>query len=463
MKKLLYILFSIVILAGCEPKIDEFSPDPGAANFTTYVAIGNSLTAGFTDGALYTSGQENSYPNMLAEQFKLVGGGDFNQPYINTENGVGIVVTPGKGIYLVTKMILKLVPDKDCSGQPIGTVSLKPEYIVPNPDQATLAGQLSARPTDPGPYNNMGVPGMNVKELFIPGYGSPYGNPFFARFASGIYSTVFQDAVAQNPTFFSLWIGNNDVLTSALAGTDALITPVDTFALYYNIAVLGLVNATSAPKGVLANIPDVTSIPFFTTISAQLPYDNVVLNAEQAAGLNFLYTMYGHPDIVWKEGKNPFVITTTTGDWVQMEPEDLFLLTLPTDSIKCRGMGIADPVLKRPYPIPGMFVLQKSEQTNIQNAILAFNQIIANAAQTNGLAFADMHTYMKSFAAGMVFDGIKMNTRFVSGGLFSTDGVHLCPRGYAVAANHFIDAINGQYASKIPYVDITKYPGLKFP
>jgi len=463
MKKLIYILFSLVILAGCEPKIDEYSPDAGAADFTTYVAIGNSLTAGYADGALYTSGQENSYPSIMAEQFKFVGGGEFSQPYIDTEDGVGLEVTPTFDIRLVTKRILKVVPDKDCAGNPIGTFSLKPAFAIDNPDQAVLGAQLAARPTNPAPYNNMGVPGLTVKDLFIPGYGSPFGNPYFARFASNMMATVYQDAVAQNPTFFSMWIGNNDVLTSALAGTDALITPVDTFALYYNMAVLGLVNSTNAPKGVLANIPDILAIPFFTTISPQLPYDNVVLTAEQAAGLNLLYTMYGHPDIVWKEGKNPFVITTTTGAWVQMGPEDIFLLSMPTDSIKCLGMGIANPVTLVPYPIPGKYVLQKSEQVNLQNAITAFNLIIKNAAELNNLALADMNTYMKSFETGMTFDGISMNTRFVSGGMFSTDGVHLCPRGYAVAANFFIDAINGQYASHIPHADITKYAGLKFP
>ncbi|MBN1198926.1 MAG: hypothetical protein JXA23_06220 [Bacteroidales bacterium] len=463
MKKLVYILFSLVILAGCEPKIDEYSPDAGAADFSTYVSLGNSLTAGFADGALYTSGQQNSYANLLAEQFKLAGGGVFKQPYINTEDGVGLEVVPNVGIRLVTKRILKLVPDKDCAGVPIGTFSMKPAYAIDNPDQAVLAGQLAARPVDPGPYNNMGVPGINVKELFIPGYGSPLGNPFFARFTSDMFSTVFQDAVAQNPTFFSLWIGNNDVLTSALAGTDALITPLDTFALYYNMTVLGLVNSANSPKGVLANIPDILAVPFFTTISATLPYDHVVLTAQQAAGLNILYGMYGHPEIVWKEGRNPFVITTTTGDWVQMGPEDIFLLNLPTDSIKCKGMGVANPVTYVPNPIPGQFVLQKSEQINLQNAITAFNQIIANAAQLNGLALVDMNSHMKTFATGMKFDGITMTTQFVTGGLFSTDGVHLCPRGNAVAANYFIDAINGEYASHIPHVDITKYPGVKFP
>ena len=63
----------------------------GAVDFTTYVAVGNSLTAGFSDGGLYLEGQQNSYPNLLAQQFKFVGGGDFAQPLFQQgqENGSG--------------------------------------------------------------------------------------------------------------------------------------------------------------------------------------------------------------------------------------------------------------------------------------------------------------------------------------------------------------------------------------
>ena len=89
--------------------------------------------------------------------------------------------------------------------------------------------------------------------------------------------------------------------------------------------------------------------------------------------------MYGHPEIVWKEGQNPFVITTTAGEWVQMQAEDQFLLTLPTDSMKCRQMGIADTTvgpIPKPYPIPGKFVLQKSEIDNLRAKVDAYNQII---------------------------------------------------------------------------------------
>ena len=464
MKKFLFIILALIVSASCERIIYEFAPNRGGADFTKYVAVGNSLTAGFTDGALYLSGQQFSISNILAGQFRLVGGGEFRQPLIATENGVGFTPIPG-GLYYFTKRILKVLPVYDCTGQQTGT-TLKPDFAVVNPDQAQLQQELFAPPTVAGPYNNMGVPMIRVKELFIPGYGHPqFGNPYFARFATSTTTTVIQDAIAQEPTFFSLWIGNNDVLISAYAGTDALITPVDTFTLYFNMAVNALVNSPKSPNGILANIPDITTIPFFNTISKKLPYNSVVLDTAQAAGLNQRYAMYGHPEITWQPGQNPFVITTTTGQWVRMGAEDLFLLTLPTDSVQCRGMGVENPTTLTPYPIPGKYVLQKSEIDNLKAAIAAYNQKISDAADLYGLALVNMNQLMVpyTFPSGMVFDGVTISTTFVTGGMFSTDGIHLCPRGNAVAVNYFIQAINGQYGSKIPEVDITSYSGLVFP
>jgi hypothetical protein len=302
--------------------------------------------------------------------------------------------------------------------------------------------------------------------LFAPGYGSALGNPYFKRFATSATTSVIADAAVQQPTFFHLWIGNNDVLGSALAGTDLFMTPADTFAKYYPMAVGALLASGKTPKGVLGNIPDVTSIPYFTTISQKLPWNGVPLSADTAALLNTLYTLQGHPEIVWKAGLNPFVYQKEDGTLAQMEEGDLFLLTLPTDSVKCRGMGIVD-FTKQPIPyicpIPGKFVLTKSEQANLKTRTDQFNTIIKQVATSQNLALADMNTYLKGFASGMVFDGIKVDLTFVTGGLFSTDGVHLNPRGNAIAANYFIQAINARYGSTIPQADVTKYPGLVFP
>jgi len=469
MKKIIFIILSIAIFTACERKIDEYAPSANGVDFSKFVAVGNSMTSGYSNGSLYKSGQINSIPNILATQFQMVGSGEFKQPLIETEEGIGITSIPG-GFYLSTKMVLKLIPDVNCDGVPIGTYSMKPAPLVTNPDQLQLRNILFAPPSVAGPYNNMGVPGVNLQSLFYPRLADPTPdghpfNPFFVRFATSPATTIIQDAMAQSPTFFFLWIGNMDALSTALEGTDAGLTPVDTFAKYYPMAVGALISSGKTPKGMVANIPDIPSIPFFTTIytSKKLPYNGAFVTAEQAAGLNLLYTKYQHPEITWVPGPNPFVYDKGDGTWGQMGPDDLLLLTMPTDSVICRGMGIADPVALKPYPIPGKFILTKSELDNISSHVEAYNQIIAQTAAANNLALVDMYTYLEDFQSGMIFDGVKMSTAFIQGGLFSTDGIHLTPRGNAVVANHCIEAINSHYGCFVPQVDITAYPSLIFP
>src|SRR5687767_10458629 len=81
-----------LVLGGCQPDLDD-SPKPsaGQADFSRYIAIGNSLTIGTSDGGVYRESQLNSYPNILAGQLKLVGGGDFTQPLFSEAqaNGTG--------------------------------------------------------------------------------------------------------------------------------------------------------------------------------------------------------------------------------------------------------------------------------------------------------------------------------------------------------------------------------------
>jgi hypothetical protein len=173
----------------------------GSANFSKYVALGNSLTSGYSDGALFIEGQKGSYPALLAQQFALVGGGDFSIPFMADNVGgfkVGGTVASAPRLYYTGNQTAPLAP---VSGTP----------------STEILNHLT------GPFNNMGVPGAKSFHLLSNTYGNPagigsYANPYFVRFASSTSATVLGDAVAQNPTFFSLWIGNNDVLSYATSG-----------------------------------------------------------------------------------------------------------------------------------------------------------------------------------------------------------------------------------------------------
>jgi lysophospholipase L1-like esterase len=61
------------------------------------------------------------------------------------------------------------------------------------------------------------------------------------------------------------------------------------------------------------------------------------------------------------------------------------------------------------------------------------------------------------------WDGIAYSPNFVTGGVFSLDGIHLTPRGNALVANELIKVINAKYGSTLPAVNGNAYPGIKFP
>ncbi|OYT16494.1 MAG: G-D-S-L family lipolytic protein [Bacteroidetes bacterium 4572_77] len=480
--KLKYIIIALLplIIFSCKPEMkDGFVPSNGEADFSKYVALGNSLTAGYADGALYHSAQEVSYPNILSGVLSQVGGGEFIQPVVTSEQGI-----------LAGKLKLALVNG-----------SLTP---VPAED-----GELEPFfPPIGYAVNNLGVPGAKVGHLLAAGYGNienmaaGLANPYFVRFASSPNISVIEQALSMSPTFFSLWIGNNDVLGYAsTGGVGDVITPVSEFATYYG-ALCQMIN-TSGAKGVLANIPDVTSAAYFITV----PGDALEIDITQATMLNLglsqvetkvneILAMAGlgaySYGIHFESGKNGFLIednefpysalfdaiadTSTDAATVlflnqaqfrqiDLAAGELLTLKTPQDSLAL-GMGSFyefAPGVLLPYGIPNVYVLDQQELALVEEATQSYNDIIKNTAQEYDWAWVDINTKVNETKDGVVYNGIKLDNEYVTGGVFGLDGVHLTPRGNALVADFFIEAINKKYNSKISSVDVNLYPGVALP
>lgn len=430
-----YLLFITtgIILFSCKPELDEFSPSAGNADFSTYVALGNSLTAGYADGSLYKSSQMNAYPAILAEQFKKAGGGNFVQPLMEGEYGI----LPGK---------LKLGYKTDC----LGNTSLSPVADVGTLDALSPLGYT---------VNNMGVPGAKSFHLLANGYGDfagigVYANPYYARFATSATASVIGDAMAQQPTFFTLWIGNNDILGYAASGgaTDS-ITGAQTYAFVMNTLLTTL--TSGGAKGAIANIPDMLSAPYFSFMSTEVPYNGLVLTSQ--AQVDALNAAYGALGITFALGQNPFIVQDATSPYPrQMKPTDIFLLTLPTDSLQCYQYGSA-------IPIPHKYILDETETAKVNDAIAAYNQVLADLAGQYNLAFVDAYSVVRDLKDGIVSEGIALNTDFVTGNAFSLDGIHLTQIGNAYIANQFIRSINSKYNSNLPTVSLTNYQSVIIP
>ncbi len=445
MKQSHLIIAAIAALSigSCKSKLKPDTPSAGDANFSTYVAIGNSLTSGFADGSLYRAGQINSYPNMLATQFQSVGGGAFKQPLLPGESGWPIAPSAG----FEQKFVLGY--SADCKG----VTSLGPKLFSGVPDTAGSATNISSQ----GPFNNVGIQGIRCIDFLFPGYGAL--NPYAGRFFSNPSTQRPLDvALAAVPTFFTMWLGANDVLGYATGGGTGAnggiaigdISSFPAFKATYDASVAAVV-ATGA-KGVLINIPDVTSIPYFTTVPAK----GLALTSQ--AQVDALNAAYGATGAKFALGANYFMMVDSAapGNVRQMTSEDYVCLTIPLDQVKCAGLGSL-------VPIPDQYVLDKTEVANVKAATTAFNQVIADNANQYHLGLMDANTYLRSLQSGITWNGVTYTPTFVTGGAFSLDGVHLTPRGYALVANEIIRVINQTYHSTVPQVDVNSHNGILFP
>ncbi len=200
------------------------------ADFGTFVQIGDSLTAGFTNGCLVDYAQNDSFGAILARHAGVSG---FQQP---------IIATPGLGpcMYLTT-----LAP----------TFGTWPNTGVPQ--NATLAR----------PYNNLGVPGYTVSQAVD---SNPPPGPTIGYIILRGQGTMLQQAVNLRPTFVTIFIGNNDVLNAAGLATvidGVTLTPKVVFDSKYRTIVDAMKGAQGGTgKGIVMNIGDVAAIPFTTTV-----------------------------------------------------------------------------------------------------------------------------------------------------------------------------------------------------
>ncbi len=476
----------------------------GLCNFSKYISLGDSMSAGYCDGALFIAGQNNAYPNILSQQFALAGGGSFITPLMNDNIGgflIGGNAIPGNG------------PRLYFNGLDIVSVTGTPTTEITN----LLTG----------PFNNLSVPAAKSFHLLTQGYGNISGialgqsNPYYVRFASSSSSSVLSDATVQNGTFFSLSIGNNDVLSYATSGGIGVnqignfnpttygandITDPNVFTNVYSSLLANL--TANGAKGVVANIPDFKTIPFFNHIPTNPNYALPTSNTNQmnqifglinvALANNGLPTRFqpliaddgnsstieNNPLLIFDESltniSNMIVtaLTPSLGSSVAnylstiyaqarhasntTSNRDYILLNART-KIGTNQSGATAPfnVIGMTYPMQDNTTITASEAIQIKTATDAFNTSIESLAVSNSLAFVDLRAlYNQINTSGIISNGLTVTSNFILGGMFSLDGVHPTPRGNALIANKFIEAINIKYGSTFQKVNISNYPVL---
>ena len=476
LEKLLPVFIAAYLVASCEAEISGSSgqtANAGRADFSTFVAIGDSFTAGFADSALYRHGQVNSYPAILAQQFALAGGGAFAQPLRGAEFTGSFVGVPTSVARDRLVVVSSGVPNP-----PVTPATINP--VVPE-NLVSMPGNL---------YNNFGVPLAKSFDLL----STPNSNPFFVRFAFAPGSSMLGDASDRNPTFFILWIGNNDILLNALTGSDGAnpafgngatdVTPTADFTRDFPLLVTALKSLTN--KGLLVNIPKISTIPYFTTV----PFNAIPMTQAQAddanlgfAGYNFiLQSLVGlTPGVptcgITQEEADRRTISYVAGqNAIVMLDETLTELTLCFGTVvSMRQATAADyvllPTLRKlgedsgggalwgiSSPLLDGDVLSEDEDDALEAVRAAYNAVIKALADANpDILFFDAAAVLEEVKDGLSYGSGGISSAFIQGGGFSADGIHPTARGYAVIANEISKVINAGFDAYIPPVDPSDY------
>lgn len=411
---------------------------------TRYVAVGNSLTAGFMDGGLIQAGQANSYPNLIARQLGL-SSAQFTQPWI---------AAPGIGSSASSNPLTLAAGVLYFNGTGIAVLDETPLAEVP--------ALLLAR-TQPTQYHNLGVPGATLhdamhaysKTTSASGANSFFdfinratffgnrtidsGYPLGPNFVPVTYESAsqFYQTVAKGGALTTLWFGNNDVLGPAMSGEPAagFGAPGSAGALAFQADYTALLSMLAGglrqrnhglqPTIVVANIPSVAATPYFVapgTFAA-------VIGGAWPGGFeesNVQYVLF--PALSW---------------------------------VRTHGPGT---------PIPASYTLDAGETTDVVTATTVFNTVIGQvAAAVNGAGvakvgvmdanalLASLTTAQKTHFLFLVGQGATV-TQAAATTMFSLDGVHPNSHGYGLLANAYIDKINELDGTSLAHVDPAALP-----
>jgi lysophospholipase L1-like esterase len=364
------------------------SSTPG---FATTVVIGDSLSAGFQNGSLLDSQQSNGWASLVAKQ-------------ANFSLALPLIASPG------APAVLKLV-------------SLGPPPVIQQ------ASGISIGRVDPltQPYD-LAVPGhllndvINTAPVLVPTSDEELLTDLVLGFPLGDTKSQMNEAIALNPTAIFVWAGNNDALQADESGSPGSMTPVATFTQEFT-QLLGTLHSQTKATLIVANIPDVTAIPYLTpaaTVIAAVATQTGLSQAQVAADLGL-----ADGDLVNATGESE--VETAIGQIKQG---------------------------KTPTPLTDSGFLTASEIAQVQSTIDAYNSAISQKVTAVGGILIDIHSYFQTLQGGITINNYNATTGFL-GGLFSLDGVHPTNTGYALIANQYIAALNSSAKTSIAEVNVS--------
>ncbi|MGH7664381.1 MAG: SGNH/GDSL hydrolase family protein [Gemmatimonadaceae bacterium] len=396
------VLLLLGAATACDDSPDVFIPDEpiGGDLFDSYVALGNSITAGFQSGGINDSTQRESYAFLLADQ-------------VNTRFAYPSLVFPG------------------CP-PPIENFVTQARVGGPGAPPCSLRDPVSV--TDI--LNNVAVPGATALD---PTSGSTAASNALTTFVLGGLTQV-ERALLADPTFATVWIGNNDVLPAGVTGlltptpgVSPGFTPLATFTANYQAIVDGLETAPRLQGGVLIGVVDVSNAPIlFPAIALSIPQFKAGL--DQATG----QTITVHPNC---NGSTSLISLLIVGA-IRSRAHPAF--------IGCEKNSL--PGMPGAELVGDIFVLDDAEKATLASVVDEYNTFIALKAAELGFVYYDPNPALAELrltGCVSVIPNIGSPTN-PFGECISLDGIHPRLKAHERVANDLIDLINAEYEIAIP-------------
>jgi hypothetical protein len=387
-------------MVACNSDARVLGPTPNNVIFTSFVALGNSLTAGFQSGGINDSTQKQSYAVLLAKQM----GTRFAYPALSM---------PGCPPPLNNLL----------TGTRVGG-STAPPCSLRTPASVTAL------------LNNVAVPGIATADPTALGTNAPNNNALMQLFLGG--ETMVQKALDNSPTFATVWIGNNDILGPALSGFPSQATPVATFITNYAKDINTLVAGARGLKGVLIGVVQVAGAPIL--FQAGLLLDPTV-NAAASLVAGRPVTLDPH---------------TCVGAGLTSLVNLQYIVAIRSrPGAPANGTVFCEKVAGGGPTDPGdNGILDPAEQATVLATINAYNTYIHAKADSIGFAYYDPNpllAQLRSTGAIPPFPNL-LSVTAPFGPNVSLDGVHPTGATHILIANQLIGVINSKYGTTIPNI-----------
>jgi len=398
----------VAVANSCSPYSNEvLNPrtSPGGI-FDHYVAIGNSITAGYQSGGMIDSAQRRAYPFLLAQSMGT------RYQYASFTNR--------------------------------GCPPLIQSFLTQARPAGTTAATCDLRGNSTDILNNVAVPGAWSGD---PTAASSANSTALTTFILGGKTQVAR-ALQAEPTFVSVWIGNNDVLGPAvsspgLSTTAALAAITGQTAFNANIdAIVDPLKAAGA-KGVIIGVVNVANAPILFRGSAFVGTGNIKAAFDAiACGAGTQSTTCAGTATTLDPGctaNSTELINAFLAFAIRTNQHPAYVACNKSNPFAAQGVGDA-------------FVLDNTEQATVTAAVNGYNAYLSSKATAAGWAYVDPNVTLAALkTTGTLVRPVPLFTSATApfGTGMSLDGVHPGYLVHAEIANAIIAAVNTKYSTAL--------------